>query len=146
MGEKKSGVCGKCDGRGRIDAFSHYAGGVCFWCNGSGVVEWTESSPVEPVQGVEPVIGVKVDGEVMIVACWPSRAFEVSVRAPERADRAGNTCQDIIGNIFFGVEGRVAVASDGMIEEGRRMSADGKRALFAAAAAVHRQATLEGSR
>lgn len=30
------GDCAKCDGRGRIDAFSHIAQGVCFWCSGSG--------------------------------------------------------------------------------------------------------------
>ena len=31
-------VCGKCDGKGRICGFDHYAGGVCFQCNGSGVI------------------------------------------------------------------------------------------------------------
>ena len=30
--------CGKCDGTGRINAFSHIAGGSCFQCQGTGVV------------------------------------------------------------------------------------------------------------
>lgn len=35
----KSFTCGKCDGRGRIDAFGHYARGVCFWCDGTGKIQ-----------------------------------------------------------------------------------------------------------
>lgn len=31
-------VCGKCDGLGRLDWFSHVKRGTCFWCNGSGVI------------------------------------------------------------------------------------------------------------
>ena len=30
--------CGKCDGGGRILAFSHISGGSCFQCGGSGVI------------------------------------------------------------------------------------------------------------
>lgn len=30
--------CGKCSGNGYIGAFSHYAEGRCFCCNGSGAV------------------------------------------------------------------------------------------------------------
>jgi hypothetical protein len=31
--------CGKCDGAGRILAFSHIANGACFQCEGTGVLE-----------------------------------------------------------------------------------------------------------
>jgi hypothetical protein len=31
--------CGKCDGKGRINAFSHVAGGTCFACAGQGNYE-----------------------------------------------------------------------------------------------------------
>jgi hypothetical protein len=30
--------CGKCDGEGIIQGFSHVRGGICFQCNGTGVV------------------------------------------------------------------------------------------------------------
>tara|TARA_Y100001972_G_scaffold78843_1_gene95790 strand:+ start:424 stop:801 length:378 start_codon:yes stop_codon:yes gene_type:complete len=33
------GTCSKCDGKGRIEAFSHVQGGVCFWCDGTGKLE-----------------------------------------------------------------------------------------------------------
>ncbi|MFZ9748217.1 MAG: hypothetical protein ACO3G4_16490, partial [Opitutaceae bacterium] len=36
-----TGTCGRCDGTGKIAAFNHYAGGVCFACSGSGVAEVT---------------------------------------------------------------------------------------------------------
>lgn len=32
-------TCGKCDGKGKIDAFSHIENGKCFWCGGTGKVE-----------------------------------------------------------------------------------------------------------
>lgn len=32
-------VCSRCSGAGRIGAFSHVAGGVCFACGGSGFKE-----------------------------------------------------------------------------------------------------------
>lgn len=31
--------CTRCGGRGRIDAFRHHAGGECFDCGGTGIVE-----------------------------------------------------------------------------------------------------------
>lgn len=31
--------CGKCDGKGRIRAYGHVAGGVCFLCSGHGTLE-----------------------------------------------------------------------------------------------------------
>ena len=31
-------VCGKCDGKGRLDVFSHIEKGTCFWCKGSGII------------------------------------------------------------------------------------------------------------
>lgn len=36
---KMIGTCGKCDGTGRIDAFSHISKGVCYWCKGVGTLE-----------------------------------------------------------------------------------------------------------
>ena len=36
---RQRGVCGRCDGRGEIGAFAHYAGGVCFACGGTGELE-----------------------------------------------------------------------------------------------------------
>ena len=31
-------ICGKCDGLGRINAFSHIEAGACFQCRGSGII------------------------------------------------------------------------------------------------------------
>jgi hypothetical protein len=31
--------CPKCSGRGHIEAFGHYAQGVCFGCNGAGTIK-----------------------------------------------------------------------------------------------------------
>lgn len=31
-------VCGKCDGKGRLQCFSHIERGTCFWCKGAGVI------------------------------------------------------------------------------------------------------------
>lgn len=31
-------VCGKCDGKGKLDVFRHIEKGTCFWCKGSGVI------------------------------------------------------------------------------------------------------------
>ena len=33
-------VCPRCDGNGRLDSFSHIEGGICFLCNGEGVVDF----------------------------------------------------------------------------------------------------------
>ena len=35
----QQGVCGKCEGKGVIDAFSHIDNGVCYWCSGTGIVK-----------------------------------------------------------------------------------------------------------
>lgn len=32
-------TCPKCDGNKTINAFNHYANGICFRCNGAGVVK-----------------------------------------------------------------------------------------------------------
>jgi hypothetical protein len=42
--------CPKCDGKGRIHAFGHYANGVCFECGGTGEIEITASTPAEVAQ------------------------------------------------------------------------------------------------
>ena len=36
--EVKTVKCWKCDGKKAISAFAHYANGVCFGCNGAGVI------------------------------------------------------------------------------------------------------------
>jgi len=38
-GGTMNGTCGKCDGKGYINAFGHYANGVCFDCGGTGKLE-----------------------------------------------------------------------------------------------------------
>jgi hypothetical protein len=35
----KTATCPKCDGKKHIDGFGHVANGVCFRCNGAGVVK-----------------------------------------------------------------------------------------------------------
>ena len=40
-------TCGKCDGRGKIQAFSHYANGDCFDCGGTGKLEGDAMSETE---------------------------------------------------------------------------------------------------
>jgi hypothetical protein len=36
-----TGTCGRCDGRGKLPAFGHYVGGLCFACSGSGTATMT---------------------------------------------------------------------------------------------------------
>lgn len=36
MAQQVSGQCTKCNGRGKINAFSHISGGSCFTCKGTG--------------------------------------------------------------------------------------------------------------
>ena len=50
--KKINDACGKCDGKGVIQAFRHIAHGTCFWCKGEGTVlvspyEVTQSQPVD---------------------------------------------------------------------------------------------------
>ncbi len=45
-----TGKCGKCDGRGRINAFMHIDGGKCFTCGGAGKVEISNSAPAKTGQ------------------------------------------------------------------------------------------------
>lgn len=40
-------ACPKCDGKGYIRAFGHYAGGVCFDCGGAGTFEITAATPAD---------------------------------------------------------------------------------------------------
>ena len=30
--------CGKCEGKGKINAFRHVSNGICFWCKGTGIL------------------------------------------------------------------------------------------------------------
>jgi len=46
----QSYTCGKCDGKGRIDAFSYYANGVCFWCQGAGKIKQRKNATYKPSQ------------------------------------------------------------------------------------------------
>ena len=36
--KKINDTCGKCDGKGVIQAFRHIAHGTCFWCKGTGIL------------------------------------------------------------------------------------------------------------
>jgi hypothetical protein len=140
MNNTIKGPCAKCDGRGRIDAFAHYANGVCFWCNGTGEIEGAAEQPAPaPVERVV-VLSLKVDGEVFEVISNPRRAFEATVTRPERGD--GSYMDVLVGCIWF-LDGGRTEASDGMREEGCRLSNEGKRALFAAAREVSRAAERE---
>lgn len=38
-----SGACGKCNGKGKIGAFSHIDRGVCFACKGAGRFDFTKA-------------------------------------------------------------------------------------------------------
>lgn len=42
--------CPKCDGKGIIRAFGHYASGVCFECGGKGRFEITAATPAQIAQ------------------------------------------------------------------------------------------------
>lgn len=42
--------CGKCNGKGNIQAFRHIEKGDCFWCNGSGKIWVAESEVVTSVE------------------------------------------------------------------------------------------------
>lgn len=46
-------ICRRCRGTGRLPRFSHVDGGLCFHCQGAGVVEAPEGSPVRPVVRTE---------------------------------------------------------------------------------------------
>lgn len=57
-----TGTCAKCDGLGAIRAFSHIAGGVCFWCHGTGRLEIREGEPGKPVVNSRQIETVRVLG------------------------------------------------------------------------------------
>ena len=57
--------CPKCDGSGRIGAFGHIANGVCFMCEGSGLVQ------VETFRA-------KISAENVIRAEWVLRSTEAN--------------------------------------------------------------------
>jgi RecJ-like exonuclease len=40
-----TGTCGKCDGKGRIEAFGHIHNGLCFWCKGTGQITVNATAP-----------------------------------------------------------------------------------------------------
>jgi len=40
-----SATCGKCDGKGKIWAFGHIENGDCFWCHGSGKLNFRGAAP-----------------------------------------------------------------------------------------------------
>ena len=42
------GTCGKCDGKGRIAAFSHVNNGLCYWCGGTGKLEVRDAPAPAP--------------------------------------------------------------------------------------------------
>lgn len=64
------GTCSKCDGKGRIRAFSHYADGVCFWCKGAGKLPASATTPGEinganrqaRVKALAMKVGLAADG------------------------------------------------------------------------------------
>lgn len=105
---RQRGVCGRCDGRGKIGAFAHYAGGVCFACGGTGELELDPE--VKPAtSAAKDYKEVDVDGL--------GRAFIVR-------DGAGFTADVDHGKIWFRVvDGRVVVdaLSDGL--KARRVTA-----------------------
>jgi hypothetical protein len=98
---RQRGACGRCDGRGKIGAFAHYAGGVCFACGGTGELELDPE--VKPAtSAAKDYKEVDVDGL--------GRAFIVR-------DGAGFTADVDHGKIWFRVvDGRVVVdaVSDGL--------------------------------
>ena len=105
---RQRGVCGRCDGRGKIGAFKHYAGGVCFACGGTGVLE-LDPAVKQAAPAAKDYKEVDVDGL--------GRAFIVR-------DGAGFTADVDHGKIWFRVvDGRVVVdvLSDGLRE--RRVTA-----------------------
>ena len=100
---RQRGVCGRCDGRGKIGAFAHYAGGVCFACGGTGELE-LDPAVSSATTGAKPFREVDLPGL--------GRAFI------ER-DGAGLTAVVDHGKIWFRVvDGRVIVdvLSDGLRE------------------------------
>jgi len=53
---KEAHACPKCDGKGRIIAFGHYAAGVCFECGGSKVIyldPMTDSQRMQAIMSAE---------------------------------------------------------------------------------------------
>jgi hypothetical protein len=47
MASKKVQVeCVNCNGKGKLRHFSHYANGICFWCNGSGKL-WIDADTTD---------------------------------------------------------------------------------------------------
>lgn len=105
---RQRGVCGRCDGRGKIGAFKHYAGGVCFACGGTGALE-LDPAVKQAAPAAKDYKEVDVDGL--------GRAFIVR-------DGAGFTADVDHGKIWFRVvDGRVVVdaLSDGL--RARRVTA-----------------------
>jgi RecJ-like exonuclease len=58
--------CGKCSGTGKIESFSHIAGGICFWCKGTGRLSIKASRGAAVAQAPKRAsIDINVDGEAI---------------------------------------------------------------------------------
>ena len=53
MARKEAHICPKCDGKGVINGFRHYADGVCFECSGARVIYLDPMTDAQKVQTVD---------------------------------------------------------------------------------------------
>ena len=62
------GVCPRCNGKGRIDAFGHYLGGDCFLCGTTGEIAIRPVQPDSEIKRPSKTVDLGLDtGDVVIV-------------------------------------------------------------------------------
>ncbi|MEQ8721029.1 MAG: hypothetical protein RID81_07110 [Sandaracinaceae bacterium] len=142
--------CPNCNGKGEIPYFAHVDGGICYQCDGEGVLDYTPetagASTLRELTGFEMTVCVEAGGIrfQLHTSNHGDRAHDVRVFAIGEdpldfgVDREGPDALHEQGVIWFR-DGR-AESSDGMKWLGQKMDLEGKRTLFAAARCLYRAA------
>ena len=132
-----------CNGTGYLAHFAHVDGGICYPCNGEGVVEI--SDPLPPVAETwrpGACLDLRIEGVVFRCYAFADRAWEVTIVRPEFwTDPDDFWC---VGTLWF--RGARVDTSLGMRERDiAEMRIEDKRRLFAAAREVFRAASRLGA-
>lgn len=101
--------CCRCQGRGKLNAFSHVIGGVCFKCSGTGTQanKPTEALPLFAVMFVN-----RATGAAERIYSLRARTSALAMRvAAARYEQASSAFRD-----EYSMEGAVAVRADELDE------------------------------
>lgn len=76
------GTCGKCDGRGKIEAFRHVANGTCFWCEGTGQLA-IAARPEQTIQADGGLYLSMMGREYYVERIWENTGWAIYSRMDE---------------------------------------------------------------